>query len=333
MSATAPTTQPLSQGGVADDIDDELSRLRSQIQREKAAKRKMYSYLVRIADELKELRAESDQLIDAADYARKVWYEGGMWRGPNVLPMAGGSAPDTSGRSGGGTDAADGGGGERTVGTLVPRAPVSLTDLFLGIVTVTAFSRVGSAIQDTGSISLPGFAYFVVFWQIWCKEASYGTRFDATDVSGQVETLLCCFALLGGSLSVYGDFTGAGCTRVMGTACFVSLLHAALHARVYWWFRGADREGTVNHNVRRYAVFITTMNALEAVTWGAGMVMDGDSGYRGWVFLLAILLNMRLPQGILPNDFHGEFFFWLRVVLWRFIVLHLRAVESDSRRT
>ncbi|EJK62649.1 hypothetical protein THAOC_16729, partial [Thalassiosira oceanica] len=156
---------------------------------------------------------------------------------------------------------------------------------------------------DTGLVSLPSFAYFVVFWQIWSKEASYGTRFDATDVSGQVETLLCCFALLGGSLSAYGDFDGAGCTRVMGTACFVSLLHAALHARVYWWFKDAGREG-LGHNVRRYAVFITTMNALEAVTWGAGMAMDGDSGYRGWVFLVAILLNMRLPQGILPNDFH-----------------------------
>jgi len=138
MSATE--AQP-----VVDDDEDELSRLRSQIQREKAAKRKMYSYLVRIADELKALRAESDQLIDAADYARKVWYDGGIWRGPNVLPMAGGS-----GRSGTNTPtAADGGGGERgAVGALVPRAPVSLSDLFLDIVTGESLRFCVSLVQN-----------------------------------------------------------------------------------------------------------------------------------------------------------------------------------------
>ncbi len=61
--------------------DDEVTKLKTSLQREKAAKRKMYSYLVKIADELKTLRGESEQLINAAEYARKAWYEGGMWRG------------------------------------------------------------------------------------------------------------------------------------------------------------------------------------------------------------------------------------------------------------
>ena len=35
--------------------DDEVAQLKVSLQREKAAKRKMYSYLVKIADELKSL--------------------------------------------------------------------------------------------------------------------------------------------------------------------------------------------------------------------------------------------------------------------------------------
>ena len=57
--------------------EDEVTKLKTSLQREKAAKRKMYSYLVKIADELKTLRNESEQLIHAAEYARKAWYEGG----------------------------------------------------------------------------------------------------------------------------------------------------------------------------------------------------------------------------------------------------------------
>lgn len=39
--------------------DDEIAQLKVLLQREKAAKRKMYSYLVKIADELKSLVSES----------------------------------------------------------------------------------------------------------------------------------------------------------------------------------------------------------------------------------------------------------------------------------
>ena len=63
--------------------EEEVTKLKTSLHREKAAKRKMYSYLVKIADELKTLRNESEQLIGAAEYARKAWYEGGMWRGEN----------------------------------------------------------------------------------------------------------------------------------------------------------------------------------------------------------------------------------------------------------
>jgi hypothetical protein len=147
---------------------DEITKLKLSLQREKAAKRKMYSYLVKIADELKVLREESDNLRrNASDYSRgKAWYEGGMWRGPNVLPSAtaaptvnspsiqlnkrgvsgeqqqqqqeqhgddGYSRVSTMDYQGGGTAAAAGG-GEGVANTCVPRAPVSLSDLFLDMV-------------------------------------------------------------------------------------------------------------------------------------------------------------------------------------------------------
>eukprot|EP00571_Detonula_confervacea_P008301 CAMPEP_0172323144 /NCGR_PEP_ID=MMETSP1058-20130122/47952_1 /TAXON_ID=83371 /ORGANISM="Detonula confervacea, Strain CCMP 353" /LENGTH=598 /DNA_ID=CAMNT_0013039075 /DNA_START=334 /DNA_END=2130 /DNA_ORIENTATION=+ len=291
---------------------DEVTKLKTSLQREKAAKRKMYSYLVKIADELKTLRNESEQLIHAAEYSRKAWYEGGMWRGPNVLPGAavaksGGDGDGTNGATSlGGTNEDGGGGGAAAaVPALVPRAPVSLSDLFLDIVTVTSFSRVGSAIQDRGTIDLPILAYFAIFWQIWSKEASYSTRFDTTDISSHLETLLACFALLGGSLSAYSDFHSDGCTRVMGAAMIVAFLHVALHARVLYWFQAGGEAESVNYAVKRYATFITGINSLEVVNWVVGMSLPNESAWRPWIFLFGILLNLRLPNGFMANDFHS----------------------------
>ena len=120
--------------------------------------KKMYGYLVKIADELKTLRAESEQLICASEYSQKAWHEGGMWRGPNVLPGASASSkpgldasrkPSTldggsnniHGNDGGGNGNGGGGRGGGAANNpcsggpaLVPRVPVSLTDLFLDIV-------------------------------------------------------------------------------------------------------------------------------------------------------------------------------------------------------
>lgn len=296
-SATPP--QPTSTEPLKDEEDDEVTRLKTAIAREKQAKRKMYGYLVKIADELKTLRNESEQLINAAEYARRAWYEGGMWRGPNVLPGA-------YARSGGEDQGnAEGNGGIAAPGFGVPQAPVSLSDLFLDLVTVTAFTRCGSAIQDRGMVDLPVLAYFAVFWQIWSKEASYSTRFDTSDISSHLETLLACFALLAGSLSAFSDFHSAGSNRIMAVAGFVALLHMLLHARVWYWFKEGGQVNSVNWSVKRYAVFTTTMNMLEAAVWCVGMSLPLESTWRGWVFLVGIVLNMRLPRGFMPNDFHA----------------------------
>jgi hypothetical protein len=107
-----------------------IEQLTASLQREKVAKRKMYGYLVKIADELKTLRNESEQLIHAAEYAQRAWHEGGMWRGPNVLPDAAASSGHHSGGGGGGGHAGAGSTGP----AMVPRAHLSLTDLFVDIV-------------------------------------------------------------------------------------------------------------------------------------------------------------------------------------------------------
>lgn len=192
-------------------------------------------------------------------------------------------------------------------------------------IAVTTFSKVGVAIQDRGRIDLPILAYFAVFWQIWSKEASYSTRFDTTDISSHLETLLACFALLGGSLSAYSDFHSDGCTRVMGVAMFVAFLHVMLHGRVWFWFNHAtvwkntnsnlpgreeeeeeDDNTSIHSSVKRYAIFITVMNTLEIINWAVGMSLPNESQWRPWVFFMGFILNLRLPRGFMPNDFHGE---------------------------
>lgn len=111
-----------------------IEQLTASLQREKLAKRKMYGYLVKIADELKTLRNESEQLLHAAEYAQRAWHEGGMWRGPNVLPDAASSGLP----GGGGRNSSEGGSNAGIAGNngpaMVPRAHVSLTDLFVDIV-------------------------------------------------------------------------------------------------------------------------------------------------------------------------------------------------------
>ena len=172
----------------------------------------------------------------------------------------------------------------------------------------------GAAIQDRGTIDLPILAYFAVFWMIWKKEESYSTRFDTTDISSHLTTLSVCFALLGGSLSAYSTFDSGGCTRIMGVAGFSALLHLVLHVRVRYWFKDADEAGgdaaaSVNSSVKRYAAFNSVLNAIETITWGIGMLLPKGSDWRKWIFLLGVVLNMRIPGMIMPNDFHGE---WLR---------------------
>ena len=99
---------------------------------------------------------------------------------------------------------------------------------------------------------------------------------------------------------------------------FVAFLHVALHARVWYWFNhatvwgnneysgGQEENDSVNQSVKRYAIFIAVMNSLEMINWAVGMSLPNESHWRPWIFLMGFVLNLRLPRGFMPNDFHGE---------------------------
>lgn len=266
--------------------EDELVRVRSSLSNEKAAKRKLYSSLVRIAKELNRTKAESEALVEAANYADRNWYEGGMWRAPALLPGVG--DPGASANP------------QRKT-----RDPVSLSDLFLDLIVVTAFTRVGVAVQERGMVDGPILAYLAIFWFIWTKEASYSTRFDTTDLSSQVERLLTCFAVLFGSLSSNEPFASPDGTRIMLMAAFVAIMHFFLHLRVWFWFRETIA-GSELHAVKMYGLFQMLMTGCETVIWIVGIfVLPEDWEYRWAVFLAGILLQLRVPKAFLANDFHA----------------------------
>lgn len=268
--------------------EEELAKANEKIQEEKRAKRKLYTSLIKLANQLKKVQSTQDPLMAAANYANRTWYEGGMWRAPQTLPGVVSTEK------------------ERNQPTTTTRQPISLSELFFDLVIVMAFTRVGTAVSTRMRVDGPVLAYFAIFWTIWSKEASYSTRFDTTDLSAQVETLLTCFAVLFGSLSTANGFESEDATRMMVVAGFVAVLHFALHIRVAFWYRGA-RIGSGDEHVRNYAVYNIVMNMCEVITWSVGVFyLPHDSEYRWFVFLVGVLCALRWPRAFLANDFHGK---------------------------
>ena len=191
-------------------LKEKLKHNKTELRNEKERKTKLYKGLVKLASEIKDAKDEIKELKSLQNSDERNWYDGGMWRAPELLPRVQQQ--------------------QKNLQSLRKEA-VSLSDLFFDLVIVTAFTRVGLAIQDNGGLRLPQFFYFFVFWLIWGKEASFSTRFDTTDLSSQMETLLTCFAVLFGSLGSKSEFDSIGCTAVMTVALFVALLHFFLHLR------------------------------------------------------------------------------------------------------
>lgn len=287
-----------AQSSKLETLETELAEVQSSLTNEKNAKQKIFLSLVKLAKELKHTKAESDVLHEAAAYANRAWYEGGIWRAPQLLPSALRDAATSSGGAGIG--------GSATQDQTIMREPVSLTDLFLDLVIVVAFSRVGNGIEMKGRIDGESIAFFAVFWLIWLKEASYSTRFDTSDLSSQMETLVTCFAVLFGSLSSSNmSFHSSDATRIMMVAAFVAVLHFLLHWRVasMYRFSEVDSEG---YMAKRYASFIMAMTASEFCVWMVGIiVLPESSPFRWVVFLVGILFSLRVPKAFLANDFHA----------------------------
>lgn len=307
-------------------VKEKLSKTKAALAQEKSNKNKLYKGLIKLAAELKDAHEECNELKQAQkqhqDTMSRNWYEGGMWRGPELLPGIQARARERMihmrQQQQRGGDSGTGTGGDKTASDStsstegnvreIPRrgkSAVSLSDLFFDLVIVTAFTRVGVAIQDRGGLEPASLSYFIVFWLIWGKEASFSTRFDTTDLSSQVETLLTCFAVLFGSLSSTAPFDSGDATRMMVLAAFVALLHFFLHMRVWFWFRDVNPMSEMVA-VKNYAIYIMILTCVEFLTWMFGILaLSETSKYRGVVFFVAIILSFRLPRTFLPNDFHA----------------------------
>ena len=257
---------------------------RKEVKKEKAGKRKLYLSLVKLAEELKKLRSESAPLEARAQYRNQTWYEGGLWRAPQVLPEVQRNVSDYQ--------------------RARPREAISLSDMFLNLVIVTGFTRVGLAITSAGSVQMEHILYFAVFWTIWSKETSYATRFDTTDLSAQLETLLTCFAVLFASLSVSLPMNSEGGVRIMYMSAFCSGMHFLLMARVLWWYSDASTN-SVEYRVKQYALINIFLDFIETASWVVGIVYVVPS-HRWIVFIVGVLLGLRIPRSILSNDFHGK---------------------------
>mmetsp|Transcript_64650 Transcript_64650/g.72270 ORF Transcript_64650/g.72270 Transcript_64650/m.72270 type:complete len:577 (-) Transcript_64650:1026-2756(-) len=267
-----------------DNVLKDIPYYKREVKKEKAGKRKLFLSLVKLAEELTRVRKNTAGLEENAQYRNQTWYEGGLWRSPQVLPEV-----------------------QRNIAVnerARPRDAISLSDMFLNLVIVTGFTRVGLAITDTGKVEMKHVLYFAVFWTIWCKETSYATRFDTTDLSAQFETLLTCFAILFASLSVSLPMSSDGAVRIMIMAAFCSSMHFCLMGRVLWWYKDAQANNSVEYHVKQYALYNIIMNFTEIATWIIGSVFVSPS-YRWIVFLVGVLLALRIPRFVLSNDFHA----------------------------
>ena len=260
---------------------------KKEVKKEKAGKRKLFLSLVKLAEELKRVRKNTAGLEENAQYRNQAWYEGGLWRAPQVLPEVKRNVADNQ--------------------RARPREAISLSDMFLNLVIVTGFTRVGLAITNTGHVEMDHVLYFAVFWVIWCKETAYATRFDTTDLSAQFETLLACFAVLFASLSVSLPMSSDGAVRIMIMAAFCSSMHLCLMGRVLWWYKDAQSsDNSVEYHVKQYALYNIIMNFMETAAWITGITYVIPA-HRWIVFLVGVILALRIPRSILSNDFHGTF--------------------------
>lgn len=263
------------------DTEISMAGLKVQLKDERAAKRKLYSSLVKLAQEFKRMRLESQPLRDAMDYANRSWYEGGMWRAPAILPGVANQQVKT-----------------------VLREATGLSDLFFKLVIVTAFTRVGISVAEKGHLSLDSLLYFAVFWMIWTKGLSYSTRFDSTDLSFEFVNLLTCMVVLLGSLSANSNLQSDGGTRIMMMAGFVAILHMVLHLRVALWFRSADLD-SIEYQAKKHAMFSVLMTLCETATWTAGIFLPAVLESRWIIFLVGISCSIARIRRTLPCDFHA----------------------------
>jgi Bacterial low temperature requirement A protein (LtrA) len=344
--ASTGSYNPKKRGVLPDDPKEQVAYYKEMIAVEKAGKRKLFHSLVKLANELRRMRDQSTQLVEQQSFYSRHWHEGGLWRAPTVLPgvslmeqrfsshnkSAGKSSSSSGDKNDNNNNNNNNNMGEdnnessayfQLQGLRPMAAPISLSDLFFNLVVVTAFTRVGMAISRKGSMELSHFLYFAVFWTVWSKEASYSTRFDTTDLSASITTLVTCFATLFACLSAQAPMETNDGTRIMIMAASVALLHCLLHFRVALTTcsttnnntseqqlaqedNNDDEDDPLTQHIRAYAILTMILNAAELVVWTLGIwYFPTDWEHRWAIFALGVLLALRIPRAFLSNDFHG----------------------------
>jgi len=257
------------------EIINEISRVDEAIAKEKKTKEKLYVSFQKLSKELKECIEEKNTLKSAVT-KRRPWTEGGIWCSSQLRPDLSEGNSDYSCN------------------------PISLTEMFTGIVIVLAFSRVGHVIQGRGKIDRDIIAFFAVLWSIWVKEFSYSTRFDTSDLLSQLEMLLTCFAVLFGCLS----FENRNYTCIMMVAALTALLHFLLHLKVFIQFS----ENLVGNVAKQYAVFVMIMTFAEFIIWLVGIfLIPVNSNFIWVVFFFGIVLSLRPPGLMFGNDYRAAY--------------------------
>lgn len=279
-------------------LEEQLAAAKEQIAQEKAGKRKLFHSLVKLAEDLGRTRRDSTPLVERQKYQERTWYDGGIWRAPDLLPAVT-RATKTSSRS---------------FTTTRVRESISLSDLFFSLVIVTGFTRVGVAMSEQGGIAFGSFCYFAIFFNVWSKQASYSTRFDTTDLSAQITILVTCLAVLFASLSVQAPIATTDANRIMYMAAGVALLNNCLYWRVLMAARITDDEqdpGTrqLAKHVSNHAIVNIVLTTIEIVIWVYGSWWKPvDWEYRWLVFVVALVVAaVRVPRAFLANDFHGTY--------------------------
>lgn len=298
--------------------EKDLAHAKQSVKTEKEAKRKLYSSLVKIAQELEKTKTEHAELQAIVETNASL--EAKMNTAANISSNVGGVFSSRSVRS------SDNFLYELSSQPVFWREPqllpglteysssknrslqlseeISFTDLFLDVVVVTGFSRVGFSIHDYG-LNWAAFAFFCIFLQIWGKEAAYSTRFDTTDSASIIITLLNSFLILFGTISADSDtFQSEDGTRMMMVAASSSFLYLLQHVKIVSTFW--NKMGVENVLARKYAIFTALASFCECSVWLFGIYyLANDSPYRWVVFLVGILVSIRIPRSFLPNDFHA----------------------------
>lgn len=246
-----------------------LESIQTQLSQEKSGKRKIFHSLVKVANELRRTRTTTQPILNVHAQHTNNWYSSGLIVStPKLLP--GVHLTNSSSTSSSSTAAL----GYNAMQTL---------PIFFYIVMVSSLCHNNN---NTNTIT-----NYCILYNILFKEIHYSTRFDTSDIVGQVVLLVLTMA--GGLLSYFSIFGAAVC------AVLVLLL---LQIRTVLTFYHGGSEDALTQQIVKYASVEIVLLLLEGGVWMYKLLSE-SSKCPPYVTFIGILLGWRLPAAILSHDF------------------------------